>query len=140
MTRGHAVGPEPPRGLQEGVEFDLAVAEHVRVGGAAPRVFVEHIVHHALPVLLAQVDEIEGDTDLSRDHFRHEALLFPFAVAVQGALGVVPVLHEHREHVVPLPLEQQGGYAGVHASGKSHANFHSRAKIRNWQDEFAFFS
>ena len=124
MARGHVVRAELLRRLQEGVELDLAVAEDVRVGRAALGVFVEHIVHDALAVLLAQVDEIEGDTDLAGHHLGHEAVFLPLAVAVQGPLRVVPVLHEHGKHVVALLLEQPGSHAGVHASGKSYTNLH----------------
>ena len=103
--------------MEEGVEFDFAVAEHVGVGCAAPGIFIEHIVHHPLAVFAGQIDKVEGDTYLAGHKFGHELVFFPFAVAVQGAFGIVPVLHEHPKNIVALCFKQQGCNAGVNASG-----------------------
>ena len=107
---------------------DFPVAEYVRIRRASLGIFVEHVVDHALAVLLAQVHEIEGDTDLAGDQFGDEPVFFPFAVAVQGGIGVVPVLHEHGKDIIALLLEQPGRYTGVHASGKSDANLHKEKR------------
>ena len=109
MPGRHHIGPKPFRRLEKGCELDFPVAQDIRVGGSASGVFIEHIVHHPLSVLLAQVNEIERDADFPRDHFGHEPVLLPFAVTVQCALRVVPVLHEHGEHVMAGPLQEQGG-------------------------------
>ena len=113
---GDHVGPEAACGLEEGVELDLTVAEHVGVGGAAAGVFVEQVVDHAPPVLLAEVHEVEGYAYLPRHELGHVPVFLPLAVAVERAFGVVPVLHEHGKHVVALPLEQECGHAGVDAA------------------------
>ncbi len=97
-------GAELLRGSEKGVELDLAVAENVRIRRASLFVFAEHIIHHPLAVLLAQVHEIEGYAYLSRHQFSHEPVLFPLAVSVQRAFRVVPILHKHREHVIALLL------------------------------------
>ncbi len=124
MSGSHHVSPEPPGCLEEGVKLDLAVAQHVRVGSAPFGVLVEHVVHHPLAVFLAQVHKIERDPYLAGNQLRHIAVFLPFAVAMQCAFHVVPVLHEHGKHIIALPLEQQGRHAGVNASGKSYAYLH----------------
>ncbi len=103
----HHVGPKFLGGLEKSVELDFPVAQHVRVGGAAGGIFIEHVIHHALAVLLGKIHEVERNPDLPRYHLRHETVLFPFAVTVQRRVRVMPVLHEHREHVVPLPLQKK---------------------------------
>ena len=103
--------------MEESIELDLAVAEHVGIGCTAAGVLVEHIVHHSLPVFAGKIHEVEGDTNLAGHQFGHELVFFPLAVAVQGALGVVPVLHKHPKNIVALCFEQQGRDAGVNASG-----------------------
>ena len=139
MPGGHIVGPEALRGLQEGVELDLTVAEDVGIGGPPGGIFGEHLVHDALAVGFGKVHEIEGNADLARNQFRHETVFLPLAVAVQSRVGVMPVLHEHGEYVVPLLLEQQGRDAGIDASGKSYANFHGDAKIGICRDFRNFY-
>ena len=114
-----------PGGLEESVELDLAVAENIRVWGAAGGIFIEHIVHHPLAVFLGKVHEVERDADLAGDQFRHETVLLPFTVAVQRRVRVVPVLHKHSEHVIPLLLQQQSGDTGVNTSRKTNADFHN---------------
>ena len=116
MACGHHIRAKGPGGGKECIELYLPVAQDVRVGRAALGILVEHIVHDTLAVLLGKVHEVEGDANLARHHLRHELVLLPFAVSVKGALRVVPVLHEHSKYVIALPLEQQGGNAGVHAS------------------------
>ena len=111
--------------LQEGVELDFPVAEHIRVWGASGFIFAEHIVHHPLSVLVAEVNEIEGYAYFSRHHLRDEAVFLPFAVSVKGACGVVPVLHEQGEYIVSGPLQKQGCDAGIDSSGESNADFHN---------------
>ena len=123
VAGGDIVGPVFLRDGEEGVELDLPVAQDVRVRGAALGVLVEHIVHDPLAVLLGQVHEIERDADLAGDELRHEAVLLPLAVAVEGGVGLVPVLHEHGEDVVALLLQEEGGDGGVHAAGQADADF-----------------
>ena len=124
VASGDHVGTKAARGFEEGVELDLPVAEHVWIRGTAGRIFIEHIVHHTLAVLLGEVYEVEGNSDLARYQFCYEAVLFPFAISMKGGVGVVPVLHEHGKDIVALLLQEQGGYAGVNSSGQSYAYLH----------------
>ena len=121
----NVIGPVFLGDAEEGVELDFAVAEDVRVGRAAFGVFVEHIVDDPLAVFLGQVHEVEGNADLPGDELGDEAVFLPFAVSVEGGVGLVPVLHEHGKDVVALLLEEEGSHGGVHAAGKADADFDS---------------
>ena len=109
MSGRHHVGPKFLGGLEKSVKLDLPVAQNVWVGGAAGGIFIEHVINDALAVLLGKIDKVEWNADFPRDHLRHEAVLLPFAVTVKRCVRIVPILHEHREHIVPLPLQQQSG-------------------------------
>ena len=122
MPRGNEVCTGFEGYLEEGVELDFAVAQDVRIGRAALGVLVKHVVYHALAVLLGQIGKIEGDANFAGHHFGHKAVFFPLAVSVEGAVGVVPVLHEHGKHVIAFLLQQVGRYRRVHPAGKPHAN------------------
>ena len=118
MAGGHEVGAVFLRNPEEGVELDLPVAEHVRVRSPAAGIFIEHVVHDPLPVFLREIDEIEGNADFPGHHLGHEAVFLPLAVAVEGRVGFMPVLHEHGEDVVALLFEEQRRDARVHPAGQ----------------------
>ena len=96
---------ELSRRFEKGIELDFTVTEHIRIRRTALFILAEHIVHHALTVLCAQVHEIKRDAYLSSHHLRHELVLLPLAVAVKGAFRIVPILHKHREHIIALLLQ-----------------------------------
>ena len=52
MARSDHVGSKLSGGLEESVELDLAVAQNVRIRGTTGGIFIEHVVHHPLAVLL----------------------------------------------------------------------------------------
>ena len=124
MPGRHHIRAHLLRHAQESIELDFTVAEHVGIGSPALGILVEHIIDDALAVLLAEIHEVEGYANLAGDDFSHVLVLLPLAVAVQGSVGIVPVLHKHSEHVVALLFEQQSGNAGVNASRKAYTNLH----------------
>ena len=134
------VSSHPFRCPEEGVELDFAVAQNIRIGSAAGRVFIEHVVDDPLAIFLREVYEVEGDTDLARNHFCHEAVFLPFAVPVKCGIRIVPVLHEHGKDIVALLLEKQGGDAGVNSSGKTYANLHNSRKFTHSLKLVQFFA
>ena len=129
VAGSHVVCAELSGLLEEGRKLDLAVAQHIRVGGPPFCVLVEHIVHHPFAVLFAQVHKIEGYAYFARYHLGYEAVLLPLAVSVQSAFGVVPILHKHRKHIIALLFEKQSGHTGVHTSRQSYANLHKSKTI-----------
>ncbi|OPZ69858.1 MAG: hypothetical protein BWY81_00227 [Firmicutes bacterium ADurb.Bin467] len=103
-------GREPVRAellgeVEKRRELDLAVAEHVRVRRAAAPVFVEEAPEHALAVLVCEVDRVVRDLDRIADpaHVRP----VPFRRAHTRFVLLLPIVHEHADHVVPLALEHQ---------------------------------
>ena len=134
------VGSHPFGGLQEGVELDFPVAEHIGIRGPAGRILIEHVVDDPLAIFLRKVYEVEGDTDLARNHFCHEAVFLPFAVPVKCGIRIVPVLHKHGEDIVALLLEKQGDDAGVDSSGKTYANLHNSRKFTHSLKLVQFFA
>ena len=122
----HHVGPEFTGGLHEGVEFYFPVAKDIRIGGPSLGVFVEHVVDHSLAVRAAQVHEVEIDAYLPRHEFGHEPVLLPFAVPVQSGIGIMPILHEHGEDVIPLLLEEVRRHGGIDSTGESDTDSHKK--------------
>ena len=104
MASGYHVGAQSSGRLVKGIEFYLPVAKHVRIRGASCGIFIEHVVHNPLAIFLGKIYEIEGDSDLAGNQLGHESVLLPLAVAMKCGIRIVPVLHEHSEHVVALPL------------------------------------
>ncbi len=127
VARGHAVGTQIERRFQEGVEFDLPVAQHVRIGRAAAAVLGEHVVHDSFAVLFAQIDHMERNVEPFGHQFGEHVVVVPRAVALQRAGRIFPVAHEQADHFVSLLLEQVGRHARIDASGEAHDNFHFRS-------------
>ena len=116
MPCGNCICTKLSGSFEEGVELDLAVAEHIRIGGSAVFVFGEHIVHDPLAVLPAQVHKVERNAQLAGDQLGNELVLLPLAVTVQSTFGIVPVLHKHSKDIIALLLEKQSGNTGVNTS------------------------
>ena len=123
----HEIGAQLESRIQKGVELDLAVAQHVRIGRAPPRVLGEHVVDDPPPILVAQVDHMKRDVEPLGHQFGEQVVIVPRAVALQRAGRILPVPHEQAHHVVALLLEQIGGHARIDASGEAHHDsFHGR--------------
>ena len=122
VSRRHEIGPQPQRLLQENVELDLAVAQHVGIGRAPPFVLGEHVIDHPPPVLLREVDDVEGNVEPPGDQFGEHAVVVPRAVAFERTRRIVPVNHEEAHHFVALLFEQVSRHRGVDASRKSYDN------------------
>ena len=130
VARSHVVGPQLQGLLQEDVELDLAVAQHVGVGRAAALVLGEHILHHPAAVVLREVHHVQRDVEPPGHQLGEEAVVVPRAVALERARRVVPVDHEEAHHLVPLLLKQVGGHRRVDAARKS--DYHScHSYLRN---------
>lgn len=119
VARGDVVGPQLEGFAQEDVELDLAVAQHVGIGRAAPFVLGEHVFHDARAVVGREVNDVQRNVQLARDELGEDAVVVPRAVALERARGVVPVDHEEPHHVVSLLLEQVGGHRRVDTARKS---------------------
>ncbi len=112
VAGGDALGAERHRMVEEGLELDLGIAQHVRVRRAAGRIFPQEIGEHAVLVLGGEVDRLDVDADQvgHRDHV--EPILARRAVF--AVVVVLPVLHEQADHLVALLLQQPGRDRRVH--------------------------
>src|SRR3546814_16698417 len=61
VAGGDALGAQVARGVEEMLELDLAVAQHVRVGRAPGRVLGQEVGEHAVPVLAGEIAEVDRD-------------------------------------------------------------------------------
>ena len=103
--------------IQKAFEFDFGVAQHVGVGRATGLVFLQEVGKYFVFVLGGEINDVDVDTDDVGHGDGVEGILLDAAVFV--VVVVFPVLHEHAAHLVPLLLEQVGGYGGIDAAGQA---------------------
>ena len=114
VAGGDGIRPQFPRRVEEILELDLAVAQHVRVGRAAGGVFVEEMAEHPVPVLLREV--AEADRNAERPADRHRVAAIVLGAAFPGSV-VGPVLHEQSGDFIARIAQQQRGDRRVDAAG-----------------------
>src|SRR5262249_20167850 len=79
----------PPRGVTtHDAEFDLAIAEHIRIRGAALAVLVEEVGEYLIAILACEVDSMQRQTELAANLSRVVKIASVVAIAV-----VFPVAH-----------------------------------------------
>ena len=100
VAGGDALRAQGQGVVEERLELDLGVAQHVGVGRAARAVLGEEAREDALAVLGGEVDRLDLDADLLRDRDGVDQVLARRAVLV--VVVVLPVLHEEADHVVAL--------------------------------------
>jgi hypothetical protein len=109
--------------VEERLELDLGIAEHVRVRRAAGAVLGEEGREDAVLVFGGEIDRLDLDADALGHRDRVHQVLARRAVLV--IVVVLPVLHEEADDVVPRALEQQRGDGRVHSSRQSDDDFHA---------------
>ena len=120
VAGGDAVGTQFQRVVQKGLELDFGIAQHVRIGGAASRVFLEEVREHAVLVFLGEIDDFHVDADDVGHAHGIQCILLDGAVFV--VVVVFPVLHEYADDFMALLLEQPGGYRRIHTAGHADDN------------------
>ena len=106
MPGGHVISLILIGYFEKLIEFDLPVAEHIGIRGPSGLVFAEHVIHHALFILPAQVRGMEGDVQLAGHQLCENQVILPWAVPLQGAGLVMPVDHEYCGHIITLLFQQ----------------------------------
>ena len=106
--------------VEEGLELDLGIAQHVGVGRAAGLVLAQELGEDPVLVVGREVDVL----DLDAEHVGHAGGVDEVDVgrAVLAVVVVFPVLHEDADHLVALLLEQVRGDRGVHAAAQTDDN------------------
>ena len=117
VARRDALGAESDGVVEEGLELDLAVAEHVRIGRAAGAVLGEEMAEDAVLVLGREIDGLDVDADHVGDRHGVDQILPGRAVLV--GVVVFPVLHEEPDDLVALLLQQVGRHRGIDAPRES---------------------
>ncbi len=121
VAGGDAPGAQPPGVVQECLELDLGVAQHVRVGRPSGGVFAQELGKHAFLVFRGKVDRLEFDAEHVRDGSRVDPVLAGGTVFAAAVLAIVilPVLHEQAGDGIALLLEQVCGDGGVDPPGEA---------------------
>ncbi len=112
-----AFGAEPHRVVEEGLELDLGVAQHVGIGRAPGLVLAQELGEDAVLVLGGEIDVLDLDADHVGDAGRVEEVLARRAVLVVVVL--LPVLHEDADHLVAGALQQPRGDGRIDAAGEA---------------------
>ena len=114
MTGRDPLGAEPHRVVEEGLELDLGVAQHVGIGRAAGAVFAQELGEDPVLVLGGEVDVLDLDAEHVGDARRVEEVLARRAVRVVVVL--FPVLHEEADDLVARLLQQPRGHRRIDAA------------------------
>ncbi len=105
------VGPQLDRVIEERLELDLRIAQHVRIRRTAGCVLAQELGKHAVPVLGGEVDGFKLDADHVGRGGRVDQVLSRRAVLV--VVIVLPVLHEQADDLVALLFQQPRRDRGV---------------------------
>ncbi len=128
VARGYKVAPQLVGPAQQGVPFNVGIAQHARVGRAALEVLIGKMVDHIVAKLFADVDDVvrkpqvDGHVPGVVDRVQAAAARFFFAPA-RG--GIVPRFHGHAHHFVALLMQQHGRQRTIDppAHGHQHPPF-----------------
>ena len=128
MAGGDEVGAQFTGGVEEMLELDLAVAQHVGVRRAPGGVFGEEMLEHAGPVFIGEIAEMDRQAQPAADRDRVAAVVLGAAVA---AAVVGPVAHEQPGHAAVrvgqgVLAQQQGRDRGIDAAGHADDDAGSR--------------
>ena len=98
VTGGDLLGAQAHRMVQEGLELDLGIAQHVGVGRAAGLVLAQKGGEDAVLVVGGEIDML----DLDAEHVGHGRGVDEIDVgrAVLAVVVIFPVLHEDADHLV----------------------------------------
>ncbi len=128
VAGGDAFRAEAHRVVEEGLELDLGVAQHVGVGRTAGAVLAQELGEDAILVFGREVHVLDVDVQ----HVGHaggvQEVLARRAVLV--IVVVFPVLHEDADDLVPLLLEQVGRHRRIDTAGQAdHHTLRTHAPI-----------
>ncbi len=106
--------------VEERLELDLGVAQHIGVGRAPGLVLAQELGEHAVFVLGGKVDVLDFDAD----HIGHGGGVHEVDVgrAVFAVVIVFPVFHEDADHFVALLFEKVGRDGRVHSAREAYDN------------------
>src|SRR5208282_277851 len=112
--------------LEEGLPFDVCIAKHTGIWGAAREVFVHEIVYHIVAKLLAYVHdevaetEVHGDSTGIIDRVKRAAAGLFFRAA-DGR--VVPCFHGNAHDLIALLMQHHSGHGTVYTAAHRYQYF-----------------
>ena len=106
---------QPRRVTQAESELDVAIAQHIGVGGTAGAVLGQHGVEHLLPVFLGKADTVQDDAQIVGDRARILVVLCTGAIGILG----VPIAHVEAVHLVAGIAQQQRRDGRIDPAGQS---------------------
>ena len=107
--------------LKKGFEFDLAIAQDVRIRRAACLVFMEEVFEYVIPVLCSKVSLMKFYAKRVADLLGVCKIFF--CRAVFRPVIFVPVLHEQALHLVALFNQQVGRYGRINTARHADDDF-----------------
>ena len=113
MPGGDELCAQIVSGVEEMLELDFAVAQHVRIGRAARRVFGEEVGEHAVPVFAREIAKVDRDAEPAARGDRIPTIVLRAAIA---AAIVGPVLHEEAGDRFALIAQAQGRDRRIHTA------------------------
>ena len=120
VPRGDARSADVEGVIEECLELDLGIAQHIRVGRAPGGVLPKKVCKDAVLVLGREIHRLQLDADHVGGRGGVDQVLPRRAVLV--VIVVFPVLHEKADHVVALALKQQRRNRGIDPPGHADHN------------------
>ena len=118
MAGGEEIGLQLPRPPQQQLELEPLITEHAGIGSAAGEVIVAETVDDLPLEILFKIYDVKRDIEAFRDPSGVVDIVVGTTAAAGFAIffrerGIVPDLHGHADHFMPLLLEQSGRDAGI---------------------------
>ncbi len=120
VTGRDLLGAERQGVVEEGLELDFGIAQHVRVGRPAGLIFAQEFGEHAILVFGGKIHHFKVDAD-DVAYCGDVDQILPRRT-ILAIVVIFPVLHEQADDLPALLFEEQGGHGGINAAG--HADDH----------------
>ena len=138
MSCGEPVGIHRPRGeFRQQAELQMPVADHAGIRRVSRRPFPPKPLNDPILIRLRTVEdtivnaepfgELFGNRDIRR--------LTGTETGVAGAAPITalaPQFHRYADHLMTVPLQQQGGHGGIDTARKADRDSHFRLLSREY--------
>src|SRR6202011_668726 len=107
VARGDFVCAKRAGVVKEGLELDLAIAQHVGIGRAACTILIEEMSENAIPVFGRKISRMKRDAKFGAN--THGVGAIALGMTFAETFIFLPVLHEQAaDGAVAVAREQQG--------------------------------
>ena len=121
MSGSDIVRAQLARIARKGVELDLTVAKHVRIGRSALFVFTQKMFEDPLVIFAGKVHAVIGNVQ----HAAHPPHIVKIFIRGAGAVFFLfhPVAHEQPDHFISALFEKICRHGAVYAAAQTHYDF-----------------